>query len=88
MMAGEKRRLVGFGTYKRLGQTFMSRYFRLCPYGYAEANVLTKDLDSDQDQGRITAVGGCSPLVDTDWPLEPDEALEMAMALRGCQLYA
>ena len=43
----------------------------------------TKDPDSDQDQGRITAVGRCSPLVGTDWPLEPDEDLETAMALRG-----
>ena len=41
----------------------------------------TRDPDSDQDQGRTVAVGGCSLLVDTDWPLGPDEALEMAMAL-------
>jgi len=46
----------------------------------------TRDPDSDQDQGRTVAVGGCSLLVDTDWRLgpdevDPDEALEMAMAL-------
>ena len=47
----------------------------------AELNVLTKDPDSGQDQGRTMAEGGCSPLVGTDWPLEPDEAQETATAL-------
>ncbi len=49
----------------------------------AQVNLSSKDPDLDQDQGRTTAEGGCSLLVDTDWPLEPDEALEMATALRG-----
>ncbi len=78
---GLGRTLVCGGIYKT-GNIHVNGTFGFRPYGAAELNnVSTKDLDSDQGQGRTAAAVGCSPSVDMDWPLDPEKALEKAMVL-------